>query len=92
MEAPRSELSRVVYNVQSFAPSAEEFLEEVRRHFPDAETGFEPDLARQSIIDSWPASCDDATARADWGWSPTYDLASAFDDYLVPRIRARYES
>ena len=92
MAAPRSELSRVVYNVQSFAPSAEEFLLEVRKHFPDAETGFEPDLARQSIIDSWPASCDDATARADWGWSPTYDLASAFDEYLVPRIRARYES
>jgi threonine 3-dehydrogenase len=90
MVAPGESLTRTVYNIQSFNPSAEEFLAEVRRFFPDAETTFEPDLARQSIVDSWPEACDDAAARADWGWAPTYDLASAFSEYLVPRIRARY--
>lgn len=90
MAAPKSQLSRTVYNVQSFNPSAAEFLDEVRTHFEHAETTFEPDLARQSIIDSWPASCCDAAARKDWGWSPTYDLSTAFSEYLVPRIRARY--
>jgi threonine 3-dehydrogenase len=76
--------------VESFNPSASEFLDEVRKHFEDAKTAFEPDLARQSIIDSWPAACDDAAARKDWGWVPTYDLSNAFSEYLVPRIRARY--
>lgn len=90
MATPGESLTRTVYNVQSFNPSAEEFLAEVRRHFPEAATTFEPDLARQSIVDSWPEACDDAAARADWGWAPTYDLSSAFDEYLVPRIRARY--
>jgi len=90
MAAPKSQLSRTVYNVQSFNPSAAEFLDEVRTHFEHAQTTFEPDLARQSIIDSWPASCCDAAARKDWGWSPTYDLSTAFSEYLVPRIRARY--
>jgi threonine 3-dehydrogenase len=90
MAAPKSALSRTVYNVQSFNPSASEFLDEVRRHFADAETDFEPDLARQSIIDSWPAACADGAARDDWGWAPTYDLSTAFSDYLVPRIRTRY--
>lgn len=92
MRAPASALRRTVYNVQSFQPSAEEFLAEVRTHFPEAETTFEPDLARQSIIDSWPESCDDSAARSDWGWRPTYDLAGAFREYLVPRIRARYQA
>ena len=75
---------------RSFHPSAEEFLEEVDRHFPGAETTFDPDLSRQAIIDSWPEACDDRAARADWGWAPTYDLPGAFESYLVPRIRARY--
>ena len=69
---------------------AEEFLAAVRTRFPDAETTFEPDLARQAIVDSWPEACEDAAARADWGWAPTYDLDAAFDQYLVPRVRRRY--
>ncbi|MEE2972922.1 MAG: GDP-mannose 4,6-dehydratase [Planctomycetota bacterium] len=90
MSVEKSTLSRNVYNIQSFHPSAEEFLDAVRGHFPDADTTFDPDLARQAIIDSWPEACDDRAARADWGWAPTYDLFGAFESYLVPRIRARY--
>ncbi|MEE2895288.1 MAG: GDP-mannose 4,6-dehydratase [Planctomycetota bacterium] len=90
MAAPKNDLTRNVYNVQSFNPSAEEFLAAVRTRFPDAETTFEPDLARQAIVDSWPEACEDAAARADWGWAPTYDLDAAFDQYLVPRVRRRY--
>ena len=92
MSADKTTLSRNVYNVESFHPSAEEFLAEVQRCFAGADTTFEPDLARQSIVDSWPESCDDAAARRDWGWEPTYDLATAFEDYLVPRIHERYDS
>ena len=91
MSAPKDGLTRNVYNVESFAPSAEEFLGEVKRHFPSVDTTFAPDVARQAIVDSWPEGCDDTAATRDWGWRPTYDLESAFSEYLVPRIRERYE-
>jgi len=47
------------------------------------------DAKRQRILDSWPAAVDDTPARREWGFSPAYDFARAFDAYLVPRIRAR---
>ncbi|MCH2161731.1 MAG: GDP-mannose 4,6-dehydratase [Phycisphaerales bacterium] len=90
MDAPLEQLTRVVYNVQSFAPSAEEFLDQVLGHFPGADVSFLPDHARQSIVDSWPESVDDSAARKDWNWAPTHDLESAFAEYLVPGIRERY--
>jgi threonine 3-dehydrogenase len=80
-----------VYNVTSFSLSAAEFRDEVKRHFPKAKITFEPDLKRQSIVDSWPADLDDSAARRDWGWWPDYDLRRAFDEYLVPNIRQRYQ-
>lgn len=85
-----SDLSRCVYNVTSFNPSAGEFAERVKRHFPDAHITFEPDEPRQAIVDTWPADVDDSAARKDWGYAPTHDLDRAFDDYLVPNITARY--
>ena len=92
MTTPREALSRTVYNVQSFAPSAEEFLYQVEQYFPTAQVAYEPDHARQSIVDSWPESIDDSAARRDWNWTPTHDLSSAFGEYLVPRIRERYDA
>jgi nucleoside-diphosphate-sugar epimerase len=89
-DAPVERLTRHVYNVTSFAPSAGEIAAIVRRAFPDAAITFEPDARRQSIVDTWPAQVDDRAARDDWDWQPEYDLASAFDDYLIPNIRRRY--
>jgi nucleoside-diphosphate-sugar epimerase len=83
-------LSRKVYNVGSFNPSAQEIAERVRRAFPEARVGFEPDLRRQGIVDSWPVDVDDSAARADWGWEPDYDHDRAFDEYLFPAARRRY--
>jgi nucleoside-diphosphate-sugar epimerase len=83
-------LSQRVYNVTSFSLSAEEFRAQVLRYFPDAEITYEPDLKRQTIVDSWAADMDDSAARRDWGWAPDYDLDRAFGEYLVPNIRARY--
>jgi nucleoside-diphosphate-sugar epimerase len=91
-DADESALSRRIYNVAAFNPSAGEFAELVREHFPDAEINFAPDEQRQAIIDSWPASVDDGAARRDWGFAPKHDLRSAFEEYLVPSIRARYAS
>jgi threonine 3-dehydrogenase len=88
--ADRSNLSRAVYNIAAFNPSAGQIAELVKRGFPAAEISFQPDLKRQAIVDSWPADVDDSAARDDWGLDPRYDLETAFSDYLIPRIRGRY--
>ncbi len=88
--APGGTLTRQVYNVGSFAPSAAEIRDLVLKSFPDARVAFVPDLKRQGIVDSWPADVDDGAARADWGFCPKYGLESAFAQYLIPTIRERY--
>jgi nucleoside-diphosphate-sugar epimerase len=81
---------RSVYNVTSFSPTAEALRQIVLEHFPEAEIRFEPDAARQAIVDSWPAELDDRAARADWGWVPLHGLREAFEDYLIPAVTRRY--
>jgi len=88
--ARRTTLNHTVYNVTAFNPSADEIRSLVLAAFPGATISFSPDLKRQGIVDTWPADVDDSSARADWGWSPTYDLARAFSEYLIPTIRERY--
>lgn len=88
--APKSALTRAVYNVGAFNPSAEEIRALVLRAFPNAEITWQPDDKRQGIVDSWPADVDDSAARADWGYAPRLDLHRTFADYLIPTIRHRY--
>src|SRR5512139_51739 len=60
--APRASLTRTVYNVGAFNPSAEEIQGHVLRAFPGAEVTWAPHLKRQQIVDSWPADVDDSAA------------------------------
>ena len=84
--APRESLSRCTYNVAAFSPTAEQIADSVRRAVDGVNITFAPDPARQRILDSWPKALDDASARADWGWAPAYDLEQMTAD-LVPKIR-----
>jgi nucleoside-diphosphate-sugar epimerase len=88
--ADRSRLSTCVYNIAAFSPSAGEIAERVRGAFPEAAIGYEPDPVRAKIVASWPEDVDDTRARRDWGWKPSYDWDRAFEDYLVPSVKARY--
>jgi nucleoside-diphosphate-sugar epimerase len=88
--ADRGQLTRSVYNIGAFNPSAGEVAELVREGFADAVIDFVPDEKRQAIVDSWPADVDDAAARRDWGLSPRYGAEAAFREFLIPRIRERY--
>jgi threonine 3-dehydrogenase len=88
--APAGSLTRQVYNVGAFAPSAGEIRGLVATAFPAADITFEPDVKRQGIVDSWPGDVDDTAARRDWGFAPKYGLEAAFADYLIPTIRDRY--
>jgi nucleoside-diphosphate-sugar epimerase len=83
-------LKHLVYNVTSFNPTAEDISRIVKKAFPDAQINFNVHASRQGIVDSWPADVDDTAARQDWGWSPDYDQARAFNEYLIPAIQKRY--
>ena len=88
--APRAALTRTAYNLGAFSPTAAEIYDRVHVAFPAADITWKTDLKRQGIVDSWPADVDDSAARRDWGFAPAYDVARAFDEYLIPMIRARY--
>lgn len=89
-KAPRERLTLPCYNIGAFNPSAGEVEQEVRRAFPDAKISYRIDAKRQGIVDSWPADVDDSAARRDWDFSPQYGFESAFREYLIPTIKARY--
>ncbi|MDH4364951.1 MAG: NAD-dependent epimerase/dehydratase family protein [Acidimicrobiia bacterium] len=85
--APLDSIKAINYLVDGVAPTpnAGEIAEAVRRAVPEAEITFEPDpkaalsLARNLRI-------DDATARAEWGWTPQYDLDAMVAD-IVAEVR-----
>lgn len=89
--APSEKLSRRVYNVTAFNPSAGEFYNLIRDAFPSARITFSADFQRQRIVDSWPADIDDSAARSDWGWQPAYNLSRALKEYLIPTISYLYQ-
>ncbi len=88
--ADRSRLTRSIYNIAAFNPSAGEMAELVQEGFPNAEICFAPDLKRQAIVDTWPADVDDSAARIDFDLDPKYDLGRAFSSYLIPKISDHY--
>lgn len=89
-EAPRERLTRTVYNIGAFNPSASEIEAIVKKAFARAEISTKVDDKRQGIVDSWPADVNDSAARRDWGLLPRYDLERAFHEYLIPTIRQKY--
>ena len=90
-EVPKNKLKKQVYNVQAFSISAGEISELINQVFPDSSISYNPDPNRQKIIDSWPESVSDSSARADWGWQPDYDINKSFNEYLIPEIRNKYK-
>ncbi len=89
--AEAAQLTRQVYNVAAFTLTAAQIRQRVCAAFPDAQIDFVPDPKREAIIDSWPADIDDSMAQRDWNWSPDYDADRAFEDYLIPNVRQRYQ-
>ena len=90
--APRDKLSRCIYNIAAFSPTAEEIANTVNTALDaKADFSFVPDPARQAILDSWPSALDDQNAQRDWGWAPRYDLAQMTAE-LLPQVRELLET
>jgi len=76
------------FNVAAMSFSAGELAAEIAKHVPGFTVRYEPD-SRQAIADSWPESIDDSAARSEWGWKPSYDLATMTKD-MLERLSARH--
>lgn len=89
MEADTSHIKcRTSYNLTGMSFTAQELAAEVKKHIPEFECEYRPDF-RQKIADSWPQSIDDSAAREDWGWEPTYDLATMTKD-MIEKLTERF--
>ena len=91
-DAPKENLKRFVYNVQGFSVSAGQIYDMAKRFFPDFEMTYKINNERQAIVDSWPEDVDDTSAQKDWGWQPKYSFEKTFSEYLIPKIKERYNS
>ena len=86
----KKKLKQNVYNIRSFAPTAEEFQKKILEEFINAEITFKINEKRQRMIDSWPSDTNDSAAKLDWKWKPQHDLDLGLHDYLIPEIKKLY--
>ena len=83
MEAdPKKLLHRNAFNVTAMSFAPENIANEIKRYISDFVVEYNIDPVRQAIADSWPNKMDDSAAREEWGWKPSYDLASMTKDML----------
>ncbi|MCC6876272.1 MAG: NAD-dependent epimerase/dehydratase family protein [Sandaracinaceae bacterium] len=78
---------RIGVNVSGPSFSAGELARRVAARVEGFACTYRPDF-RDQIARSWPRSLDDSIARAEWGWSPRYDLEAICDD-MIASLRAR---
>ena len=91
MQSNRIDLKQDVYHIQAFSPSVEDIYNKIISYFPSFKLKYDVNVKRQALIDSWPSTLDQSAAIKDWGWCPEYDFNSAFDKYLIPRIKEHYQ-
>ena len=73
---------RSSYNLSGMSFSPKELAAEIKTHLPTFSISYKPDH-RQVIADSWPASINDAEARADWNWKQEFGLKEMVADMLL---------
>ncbi len=82
MEAPIETINiRTSYNIAAMSFTPEEIAKEIKKHLPDFKVSYAPDY-RQKIAATWIESIDDSHSRADWNWSPKYNLPTMTQDML----------
>jgi len=77
------------FNLAAISFSAGELAAEIGKHIDGFVVTYEPDPIKQAIADSWPRTIDDSAAREEWGWKPSYDLASMTAD-MIQKLSWRY--
>lgn len=89
MEAPSEKISvRTSYNLAGMSFSPQEIAQSIQKFIPNFNISYKPDF-RQAIADSWPQEIDDAQARKDWGWRPSYSLDKMTEE-MIAELRKKY--
>jgi len=89
MEADPDRLEhRNAFNVTAMQLSPAPLAEEIRKHIPDFRIEYDVDPVRQGIAESWPDRIDDSAARAEWDWTPEYDMAAMTAD-MIEQLRKK---
>ena len=87
-QAKEESLTRRVYNIEGFSPTALELASTVKEYLPGARIEFCPDPRMVEIARSWPRELDGSCARKDWGWKTQYAVGNAVSDF-INEFRAR---
>ena len=83
MEADPSKLKhRNSFNITAMSFDPEIIAGEIKKHIPEFEISYDPDLLKKAIADTWPNKMDDSCAREEWGWNPKWDLEAMTADML----------
>ena len=91
MGVNKKQLNKSVYHIQSFTPTVKDIQKKIISIFPKFKLYYDINLKRQTLINSWPSDLNQSAAINDWGWTPKYDFHNAFDNYLIPNIKKKYE-
>lgn len=75
--AKKENLTKNVYNVSGFSADSDQIAQIIKSVWGNLKIEYSVDPKKQEIIDSWPDSLDDSSAREDWQWSNKYDYNSA---------------
>lgn len=90
MNAEPSRLKhRNSFNIASMSFDPETLYHKIREYIPDFKMRYEIDAQRQAIADSWPDKMDDSCARAEWDWSPSYNLDTMTVD-MIKRLKEKF--
>jgi nucleoside-diphosphate-sugar epimerase len=87
--APERLRHRNAFNVTAMQLTPGRLAEALADRIEGFEISYGVDPVRQAIADSWPRRIDDSVARAEWGWSPEWDLDRMVDDMLHELRKAR---
>ena len=91
MRADKTRLKKDVYHIQAFNPTVDQIYKKIITYFPKFKLTYNINFKRQALIDSWPSTLNQTSAKNDWGWLPQYNFDDAFDKYLIPKIKEYYK-
>ena len=80
---PSGLVHRNSFNIASMSFEPGQIAAAIRKEIPGLKVRYEVDPVRQAIADSWPNKMDDACARKEWGWTPSYNLESMTRDMIL---------
>lgn len=88
MEAPKSKLTRAVYNISGFSLTPRQLHNSIEARTKRPLEVEYVEGSAQRIAHTWPDSLDDSNAKKDWGHTVEYGLEKMTEDMLmqIPKL------